>query len=203
MVRIIKKIYNRIFSIRNAVIKPISTNIVVGKNSIIDGLVFKGRNCETENKYLFIGCDSVVSGSFIIEKPTGKISIGDRTFVGGGMFVSIESITIGNDVMFSWGCTVMDNNAHSLISEERKDDVLAWKRGLEDKKVGAYKSWNNVSYSAIVIKDKAWIGFNCIILKGVTIGVGAVVAAGSVVTQDVPDFAVVAGNPAKIIKYTT
>ena len=53
----------------------------------------------------------------------------------------------------------------------------------------------------ITIKDKAWIGFDCIVLKGVTIGEGAVVAAGSVVTKDVPDYAVVAGNPAVIVKY--
>ncbi len=79
---------------------------------------------------------------------------------------------------------------------------MEWKRGLEEKKIGLYKDWSNVKSSPITIKDKAWIGFNSIILKGVTIGEGAVVAAGSVVTQDVPDYAVVGGNPAKIIKYT-
>ena len=48
--------------------------------------------------------------------------------------------------------------------------------------------------------DDAWIGFNSIILKGVTVGRGAVVGAGSVVTNDVPDHTVVAGNPARVIK---
>jgi len=50
--------------------------------------------------------------------------------------------------------------------------------------------------------DYSRIAFNAIILKGVTIGEGAVVGAGSVVTKDVPDYAVVGGNPAKILKYT-
>ncbi|MGC8751800.1 DapH/DapD/GlmU-related protein, partial [Hydrotalea sp.] len=68
---------------------------------------------------------------------------------------------------------------------------------------GAYKNWEKVKSSPIKIADKAWIGFNVIILKGVTIGEGAIVGAGSVVTKDVPPYAVVAGNPAKIIKYTT
>ena len=53
----------------------------------------------------------------------------------------------------------------------------------------------------IVIKDYAWIGSKSVILPGVTIGENAVVGAGSVVTKDVPDNAIVAGNPAKIIKY--
>lgn len=59
----------------------------------------------------------------------------------------------------------------------------------------------NVKSEQIQIKDHAWISFNAIILKGVTIGKGAIVAAGAVVTKDVPDFTVVAGNPAKIVKY--
>ncbi len=99
------------------------------------------------------------------------------------------------------GCTFMDNNAHSLIWEERKDDVKEWKRGLEENKIGAYKNWDNVDSAPIILKDKSWIGFECVILKGVTIGEGAVVGSRSVVTKDVPDYAVVAGNPAKIIKY--
>ena len=53
----------------------------------------------------------------------------------------------------------------------------------------------------VVIKDFVWCGANVTILPGVTIGEGAVIGAGSVVTKDVPDYAVVAGNPAKVIKY--
>jgi galactoside O-acetyltransferase len=73
---------------------------------------------------------------------------------------------------------------------------------LDEGKTGYYKNWTGVKHAPIIIKDKAWIGFNCIILKGVTIGEGAVVGAGSVVTENVPDYAVVAGNPARLIRYT-
>ena len=52
----------------------------------------------------------------------------------------------------------------------------------------------------IKICDNAWIGMNCIILKGVTIGEGAIVGAGSVVTKSVPPWTIVGGNPAKVIK---
>ena len=171
-------------------------------NTMLRSVELSIRGKEKSNR-LFVGSHSIISGQYIFEKETGKIQIGDRTFIGGGMFICIDGITIGDDVMFSWGCTVMDNNAHSLIWEERKNDVLDWKRGLEEGKVGAYKDWTNVSSKPIIVKDKAWIGFNVTILKGVTIGEGAIIAAGSVVTSDVPDFAVVAGNPARIVKYTS
>ena len=63
-----------------------------------------------------------------------------------------------------------------------------------------HKDWSNVNSAPITICDDAWIGMNCIILKGVTIGEGAIVGAGSVVTKDVPAWTVVAGNPARVVK---
>ena len=65
---------------------------------------------------------------------------------------------------------------------------------------GDQKNWANVASAAVHINSKAWIGFNSIVLKGVTIGVGAIVGAGSVVTRDVPPWRLVAGNPARIIR---
>lgn len=176
--------------------------VSIGTNSNCNGLHVDVRNGRKGEIYVEIGEDSIVSGTYIIEKPSGYIKIGKRTFIGGGLFISIDRIEIGDDVMFSWGCTVMDNNAHSLRWEERKNDVREWKKGVDEGRMGFYKNWDYVKSGKIVIKNKAWIGFDCIILKGVTIGEGAVVGAGSVVTQDVPDFTIVAGNPATIIRHT-
>ena len=61
-------------------------------------------------------------------------------------------------------------------------------------------NWNEVKSKPIIIKKNSWIGMRSIILKGVIIGEGAVVAAGSVVTKDVPDYTLVAGNPAIVKK---
>lgn len=176
----------------------------LGKKSAFNPLYNLTLRKTADNKiFLEIGENSLIEGKFVFEKETGEVKIGDRVFIGGGTnFICISSINIGDDVMFSWGCTVIDNDAHSLIWEERKDDVADWIKGINENQVGKYKSWSNVKSAPIYIGNKAWIGFNAIILKGVTIGEGAVVAAGSVVTKDVPDYAVVAGNPAVIIKYT-
>lgn len=183
--------------------KKYSEHVLTGNRTDIKRVELSIRKPVNKKVFLEIGDDSLIMGSFVFEKETGKIKIGDRTFIGGGFFSSICQIDIGNDIMFSWGCTVVDNNAHSLISSERINDVRDWKRGVDEDKLGLYKDWTNIKAAPIKICDKAWIGFNSIILKGVTIGEGAIVAAGSVVTKDVPAFAVVAGNPAKIVKYTT
>ena len=195
---ILKSIFRKFF-IRSGK-KTVDERIKIGEGSHTNGLNLMTRMKTSLINPVIIGNDSMVSGEFIFEKESGSIKIGDRCFIGGGRYVTINSIEIGNDVMISWGCTLMDNNAHSLKWEERQNDVLDWKRGIEEGKVGKYKDWNSVESDPILIKDKVWIGFNVIILKGVTIGEGAVVAAGSVVTKDVSSYTVVAGNPAEFKK---
>ena len=66
--------------------------------------------------------------------------------------------------------------------------------------VGQPQTKGNIMTKPIIIEDYAWISYGCSILKGVTIGKGAIVGACSVVTKDVPPWTVVAGNPARIIK---
>jgi galactoside O-acetyltransferase len=139
------------------------------------------------------GTYSIFEGTFFFDKPGAEISIGDRTFIGSGSkLVAAQKISIGSDVLMSWGCTIVDHNSHAVDFEQRRDDVVKWGRGEKD--------WTHVKTAEVVIEDKAWIGFNVIILKGVRIGEGAVVAAGSVVTKDVERYTVVGGNPAKFIK---
>ena len=87
-----------------------------------------------------------------------------------------ESIKIGKGAKISHNVTIMDGDGHSM----------------------EYDGY--ISVKPIVIEDHVWIGTKSTILKGVTIGEGAIVAAGSVVTKDVPSHSLVAGNPAKVIK---
>lgn len=144
------------------------------------------------NCTLHIGINSIVEGYLLFDKPEASIFIGDRTFIGGSTIISADKIIIGSDILISWGCYIVDHNSHSIKYSERSLDVVNWGIGKKD--------WNNVISSPIVIHDKAWIGFNSIILKGVTIGEGAIVGAGSVVTKDVPPWSIVAGNPAKLVR---
>jgi len=106
--------------------------------------------------------------------------------------MAAQQVEIGNDVLIAFGCSIVDHNSHSLDWRVRKNDTGSWIQGLKD--------WSQVKIAPVRIGDLAWIGFNSIILKGVVIGEGAVIAAGSVVTKDVPPYTVVGGNPARIIR---
>lgn len=106
----------------------------------------------------------------------GKIEIGSNTYVGDRTEIhSGQNVKIGNFVNIAWDCNILDRDYHAFESET---EII----------------------KPVVIEDHVWIGARSIILKGVTIGEGAVVAAGSVVTRDVPPKCLVAGNPAKVIK---
>lgn len=141
---------------------------------------------------LIIGEQSIVETKIVFERAEAVVYVGDRTYIGSGIISVAESLIIGNDVMFAWGVTVSDHNSHSVIFSERTNDVVNWLNGKKD--------WTSVHCAPVKVCDKAWIGFNSIILKGVTVGEGAVVGAGSVVTKDVPPWTIVAGNPARVIR---
>jgi acetyltransferase-like isoleucine patch superfamily enzyme len=142
--------------------------------------------------HLHIGEQSQVETRLTIEREGASLRIGDRTFIGGGEISCASRIDIGDDVMIAWNTTIFDHASHSIRFSERVNDVTEWLRGEKD--------WSVVNMAPIRIDNKAWIGFGSILLPGVTIGEGAVVGAGSVVTRDVPPWTVAAGNPARVIR---
>jgi len=93
------------------------------------------------------------------------------------------SVKIGNNVMIGPNCTIVSGNHGILDNGVPMIEQSCWSKGK------------------IIIEDDVWIGANCVILDGVIIRSGAIVGGGSVVTKEVPPKAIVAGNPAKIIKY--
>jgi acetyltransferase-like isoleucine patch superfamily enzyme len=100
----------------------------------------------------------------------------------GGTICSAECITIGDHVALGANSVVIDTDFHPLTTEARRIDSSAGKT------------------APVVIENEVFIGMNCLILKGVTIGQGSVVGANSVVTRDVPPGYIVAGNPARVIR---
>lgn len=189
--------------LKNILKKYISFSKIHNSTILMDSFNIDMRIREKRNKECIeIGINSLLGCNLIFEKDTGFVSIGDRTYIAGGTnIISINNVVIGNDVTIAWGCTIYDHNSHSIYWSERSNDTL---QCIEDyRQTGNFiqnKDWTNVKSAPIKICDKVWIGFDCTILKGVTIGEGAVIGARSVITKDVPPYTVVAGNPARVVK---
>ena len=126
------------------------------------------------------------SDSFQDQTFTPRITIGDNCSIGDYSHVSaINEIRLGNNVRMGKNILITDN-AHG-VSEARLLNTAPNKRPLYSK-------------GPVIIDDNVWIGAKSSILPGVHIGKGVIIGASSVVTKDVPPYAVVAGNPARIVK---
>ena len=161
-------------------------NLQVGYNTIIeDGAEI---NCLSQQgiklgNRVTIGKYAIIRPSNIYGGPIGEgLTMGDNSNIGPYNYIGCSGkITIGNNVMLAPRVSIYAEN-HVFDHPE----ILIRDQGVEKKEV--------------IIEDDCWIAANSILLAGVTIGKGSVVAAGSVVTENVPPYSVVAGVPAKWIK---
>lgn len=175
-----------------------------GSGTRIEPIHIDVRTEPESRSYVTIGQYSHVGGYFVFERGIGQVTIGDRSSIGGGCKIIVtqkEGITIGNNVMLSWDCTLCDSNSHSLNPDIRANDAYNWKCSADVGKLGVFKDWSQVASAPIKIEDDVWIGFEVAIMKGVTIGRGAVIGAKSVVTRDVAPYCIYAGNPARFVGF--
>lgn len=132
----------------------------------------KGKILFDKNVFLYPNTKISVVG----DNKTAKLHIGENTNIGDRSEIHVaDSIEIGKNCAISWDVCIMDTDYHKF-----NDNICKSK--------------------PVKIGNHVWIGCRSTILKGVTIGDGAVIAAGSVVTKDVPANTCVGGNPAKILK---
>lgn len=155
-------------------------------------------NFQHDKLKIEIGSNTHIRGELLVFASGGRITIGDNCYIGEGTRIwSGENIRIGNNVLISHNVNIMDTNSHEIDSTQRA------KTYIDIIKSGHASEKGNIETGSVEIHDNAWINFNVSILKGVKIGKGAIVAAGSIVTKDVDSYCVVAGIPAKLIKKLT
>ncbi len=128
-----------------------------------------------------LGRESVVESFSCINNAVGDVLVGDYTRIGLHNTI-IGPVTIGSHVNLAQGITVTALNHNFSDATLRIDQ-------------------QGVSTQPVTIGDDVWVGANAVILPGVTVGSHSVVAAGAVVTKDVPEHTLVAGVPAKVIKH--
>jgi len=148
----------------------------------LNGVIFtKGRPFVENKGYLEIGhlvrvWSSINRARFSVRKGA-KLTIGDNCRINGALLSVGNEVHIGNNCRIAPFVHILDGDFHDLLDREAEGRS-----------------------SPIVLEDDVWLTTRCMVLKGVRIGQGAVVAAGAIVTKDVPPYTVVAGVPARIIK---
>ncbi len=141
-----------------------------------------------------IGAGTTVDGHLLTFAHGGSISLGQWCYVGEGSRIwSAARIEIGDRVMISHNVNIFDNLTHPI-------DPVARHHHFREISVRGHPQAIDLGERPVRIEDDAWIAAGAMILRGVTVGYGAIVGAGAVVTRDVPALAMVAGNPARIIR---
>jgi acetyltransferase-like isoleucine patch superfamily enzyme len=136
---------------------------------------------ENQGRMVFGDRVRLVSTPFRLElvtMPGGELDVGHNVFINfGTSIVASKLISIGNDCLIGTHVMVMDCDFHRVVD----------------------KAWDTTGYP-VTIEDRVWLANRSIVLKGVRVGHDSVVAAGAVVTRDVPPRSVVAGKPARVVR---
>lgn len=143
---------------------------------------------------IMIGRNSIVRGELLRFAHGGRITIGEYCYVGEGTRIwSGCNIAIGDHVLIAHNVSIFDNLTHPVNWERRRKHFKA----IAEQ---GHPSSIDLGDKPVRIENDVWIGAHALILRGVTIGARAIVAAGAVVTRDVPADTIVAGNPALTIR---
>lgn len=124
----------------------------------------------------------------------GKVKMGDFTRIGRGSIIRcLEKVTIGSYTAIADGVVISDNGNHPI-------DPVFRRKMKEDALDGDMRLWKHSDHAPIIIGENVWVCEGARINRGVTIGDNAIIAAGAIVTKDVPANSIVAGIPARVIK---
>lgn len=168
---------------RNSIILLNKTSKIIIEEKLSFGILF----CNKQKTLLNVGANATLDIKNLIVGNGCRISVGENaTFkVGKNVFINentrimvSKKIEIGDNSILGWNVNILDNDRHNVFYDDIQQETT----------------------KEIIIKNNVWVGFNSSILKGVTIGEGAIIASNSVVTKDVPPYTLMAGVPAKIIK---
>lgn len=155
------------------------------------------RNIRGVDRSIRVGAHTLVAGELLVFLHGGDISIGEWCFIGeGARLWSCGAIKIGDRVLISHNVNIFDSLTHPLSARLRHSQFK------EIAQTGHPLSID-LGEQPVTVNNDVWIGANALILRGVTIGEGAIVGAGAVVTHDVSPFTIVAGNPARVIRELT
>jgi acetyltransferase-like isoleucine patch superfamily enzyme len=163
--------------------------IEIGEKTILNGrpvirrypesIIKIGNNCTINSSNSSVPIGLYKPSTFVTKRKDARIIIGNNSGASGVVLVAASKIEIGDNVLIGANCTIIDNDFHHPDPDKRESEDYPTR--------------------PIRIENNVFIGFNCFILKGVTIGENAVIGANSVVIHNIPKNAIAIGNPCKVI----
>jgi acetyltransferase-like isoleucine patch superfamily enzyme len=145
--------------------------------------------------HLQVGDHSYIDGRISLLTAESRCTIGHHSFLASGSRLWVlGTMTIGDFVLIAPNVDIFDNDSHAPDALQRREDSI----NVFERKLPI--DYTKIAQAAVAVEDDAWIGTKSTIIKGVRIGRGAVVAAGSVVTADVGPYTLVGGNPARELR---
>lgn len=189
--KIYRQIKSRVFSVFSKVLLKL-WDVKVGHGLIVTfpPVILKEKSATIElgnNISLLVSVlhNCLCSGSKLVLaaiRPGACITIGDNAGISCSTIVAMKSVQIGNNVFIGANCTITDSDFHSLDFDQR------------------IQSTDDGEIDAVIIENNVWLSMNVVVLKGVTIGENSVIAANSVVINNIPANCLAGGTPAKVIK---
>lgn len=171
----------------------VPSNVVLGTDTYLTGpLTFKRFHAKGD-RALVIGHHCTLDGTLFASGEQGRVSVGDFCYFTNAVILCEQEVRIGSYVVIGWNATIADSDFHPAAPAERIADAIALSP------LGHGRPRPGFAKAPVIIEDDVWIGPLAAILKGVRIGAGSVIEAGSVVTRDVPPRSRMAGNPARVI----
>ncbi len=152
------------------------------------------RNIRGDSSAIRVGGNSVVSGELLVFAHGGDISIGAWSYIGEGSRIwSACSVKIGERVLVAHNVNIFDSLTHPLNARLRHEQFVAILQSGHPRSI-------DLGERPVVLGNDVWVGANASVLRGVTVGDGAIVGAGAVVVHDVAPYCIVAGNPATVVR---
>jgi len=131
--------------------------------------------------------------SFVVGKD-GRVKVGTHTVLNGTTIICNDYVEIGNHCLIAWGSVITDS-WESLGIERRRKALKLASRNKNRQLLLAEQP------RPVIIEDNVWVGFDSVILPGVRLGRGSIIGCKTIITEDVPPYAVMVGNPARLIKF--
>ena len=164
-----------------------SSRLILGEKAYLDINQVNIKRTRVKPCTLWLGKNSCLEshgftmyeGASIVVLEGGRLTLGRSSYMNSSLIQCATSISIGDNCAIAVDVLIQDTDFHAILDKDGKEKVYS---------------------KPITIGNHVWICTKAIILKGVTIGDGAIIAAGAVVTKDVPAYSLVGGNPARVIK---